>query len=132
MVCHISVQNPGVKFLDYKPHEKGIINAIEFLRWSNGSQFVTGGCDHGVVLWTEKEEGWQPRLLHRTLHSSSVTGVGGIANKNNIISSGLFTFFTFYHTIWILDLHFSPVKNKAVLMSFFLINFYMNFQFYQH
>ncbi|KAG0622880.1 hypothetical protein M758_3G131100 [Ceratodon purpureus] len=77
------------RFLEDKPHEKGIINTIEFMPWSNGSQFVTGGCDHGVVLWTETEKKWHPRLLHRTLHSSAVTGVGGIPNKNFVISSGM-------------------------------------------
>lgn len=90
-MCHFSVQKPGVKFLDDKPHEKGIINCIQFLPWSNGSQFVTGGCDHGVVLWTEKREGWQPELLHGKYHSSAVTGVGGIPGKNCIISAGSFT-----------------------------------------
>lgn len=88
-IINTSKKKPGVKFLDDKPHEKGIINTIQFLPWSNGSQFVTGGCDHGVVLWTEKDKGWQPQLLHRTLHSSSVTGVGGILSKNYIISSGM-------------------------------------------
>lgn len=82
------VQKAGVEFLQDKPHDKGIINNIQFLPWSNGTQFVTGGCDHAVVLWSEKEEGWKPRLLHKVLHSSSVTGVGGIPHKQLIMSSG--------------------------------------------
>jgi WD40 repeat protein len=101
-VCHIFMQKPGVKFVDDKPHEKRIVNTIEFMPWSNASQFVTGGCDHGVVLWIEKGQEWQPRLLHTTLHSSAVTGVGGIPNKNYIISSGSLFFFTWYHRIWII------------------------------
>ncbi|KAG0593909.1 hypothetical protein M758_UG030500 [Ceratodon purpureus] len=90
-IIKTSKAKSGIKprFLEDKPHEKGIINTIEFMPWSNGSQFVTGGCDHGVVLWTETEKKWHPRLLHRTLHSSAVTGVGGIPNKNFVISSGM-------------------------------------------
>lgn len=84
----VHVQKAGVEFLKDKPHDKGIINNIQFLPWSNGTQFVTGGCDHAVVLWSEKEEGWKPRLLHKVLHSSSVTGVGGIPHKQLIMSSG--------------------------------------------
>lgn len=88
-IIRTSKKKAGVEFLKDKPHDKGIINNIQFLPWSNGTQFVTGGCDHAVVLWSEKEEGWKPRLLHKVLHSSSVTGVGGIPHKQLIMSSGM-------------------------------------------
>lgn len=80
-----------MQFLNDKPHEKGIINSIQFMPWSNGTQFATAGCDHGVVLWSEKEGSdrcWQPHLLHRVLHSSSVSGVAGIPHKQLVLSSG--------------------------------------------
>jgi WD40 repeat protein len=86
------LQKPEVQFLNDKPHEKGIINSIQFMPWSNGTQFATAGCDHGVVLWSEKEGSdrcWQPHLLHRVLHSSSVSGVAGIPHKQLVLSSGL-------------------------------------------
>ncbi|CAK9190610.1 unnamed protein product [Sphagnum troendelagicum] len=91
-IINASKQKPEVQFLNDKPHEKGIINSIQFMPWSNGTQFATAGCDHGVVLWSEKEGSdrcWQPHLLHRVLHSSSVSGVAGIPHKQLVLSSGL-------------------------------------------
>ena len=77
-----------VAFLKDKPHEKGIINNIVFLPWKDGTFFTTGGCDHGVVLWKEVEKQWKAEILHRTLHSSAVMGVGGMYGKSLIVSVG--------------------------------------------
>ncbi|XP_057460119.1 uncharacterized protein LOC130750553 [Actinidia eriantha] len=77
-----------VRFLDAKPHVKGIINNIVFMPWDNVC-FVTGGSDHAVMLWTEKEENsWKPKALHRSLHSSAVMGVAGMQQKQIVLSAG--------------------------------------------
>ena len=44
--------------------------------------------DHGVVLWKEVEGQWKAEILHRTLHSSAVMGVGGMYGKSLIVSVG--------------------------------------------
>ncbi|XP_047340593.1 uncharacterized protein LOC124944380 isoform X2 [Impatiens glandulifera] len=77
-------------FLEEKPHSKGIINNIVFMPWENVS-FVTGGNDHAVMLWTEKEgenSCWKPKALHRKLHSSAVMGVTGMQQKQTVLSVG--------------------------------------------
>ncbi|KAG6423996.1 hypothetical protein SASPL_114405 [Salvia splendens] len=63
-----------VHFLEDKPHTKGIINSIAFMPWDD-KLFVTGGSDHGVVLWTEKaeEDSWTPKTLHKSFHSSAIS-----------------------------------------------------------
>ncbi|XP_014524268.1 uncharacterized protein LOC106780490 [Vigna radiata var. radiata] len=77
-----------VKFLEDKPHVKGIINGIVFMPWEN-TCFVTGGSDHAVVLWSEQEgEKWKPKVLHRNLHSSAVMGVAGMQHKQMVLSVG--------------------------------------------
>ncbi|KAK7353820.1 hypothetical protein VNO80_19272 [Phaseolus coccineus] len=77
-----------VKFLEDKPHVKGIINGIVFMPWEN-TCFVTGGSDHAVVLWSEQEgEKWKPKALHRNLHSSAVMGVAGMQHKQMVLSVG--------------------------------------------
>ncbi|TYI35430.1 hypothetical protein ES332_A03G075900v1 [Gossypium tomentosum] len=75
-------------YLEDKPHVKGIINSIIFMPWEKNC-FVTGGSDHAVVLWNEKDEDiWKPKSLHRNLHSSAVMGVAGMQQKNVILSAG--------------------------------------------
>ncbi|KAH9705670.1 WD REPEATS REGION domain-containing protein [Citrus sinensis] len=78
-----------VTFLDDKPHVKGIINSIIFLPWENPC-FATGGSDHAVVLWSERdaEDSWKPKALHRNLHSSAVMGVAGMQQKQIVLSAG--------------------------------------------
>nr|KYP48999.1 putative histone-binding protein lin-53 [Cajanus cajan] len=77
-----------VKFLEEKPHVKGVINSIVFLPWENTS-FVTGGTDHTVILWNENgENNWKPERLHRNLHSSAVMGVAGMQHKQVVLSAG--------------------------------------------
>lgn len=79
-----------VCFLEQKPHLKGIINNINFMPWDQVC-FVTGGSDHAVVLWTDKEGGensWKPKVLHRNLHSSAVMGVAGMQQKQMVLSAG--------------------------------------------
>ncbi|KAI4343544.1 hypothetical protein L6164_010881 [Bauhinia variegata] len=78
-----------VKFLENKPHVKGIINSIVFMPGEDTS-FVTGGSDHAVVLWSEKDsEGiWKPKALHRNNHSSAVMGVAGLQQKHTVLSAG--------------------------------------------
>ncbi|KAJ0054019.1 hypothetical protein Pint_01287 [Pistacia integerrima] len=78
-----------VTFLDGKPHVKGIINSIIFLPWENAS-FVTGGSDHAVILWSERdaENSWMPKALHRNMHSSAVMGVAGMQQKQIVLSAG--------------------------------------------
>ncbi|XP_057480693.1 uncharacterized protein LOC130767731 isoform X1 [Actinidia eriantha] len=77
-----------VRFLDAKPHVKGIINNIVFMPWDNVC-FVTAGSDHAVMLWTEKEENsWKSKALHRSLHSSAVMGVAGMHHKQIVLSAG--------------------------------------------
>ncbi|KAL3626747.1 hypothetical protein CASFOL_029490 [Castilleja foliolosa] len=77
-----------VSFLEDKPHSKGIINSIEFMLWDDRS-FVTGGSDHAVILWTEKEyDKWEPQLLHKHHHSSAVMGVAGMQQRKVVMSAG--------------------------------------------
>ncbi|KAK6147984.1 hypothetical protein DH2020_018896 [Rehmannia glutinosa] len=77
-----------VSFLEDKPHTKGIINSIIFTPWDDKS-FVTGGSDHAVILWTEKDEdSWKPKALHRNHHSSAVMGVAGMQHRNIVMSAG--------------------------------------------
>ncbi|KAG5234336.1 protein tipD [Salix suchowensis] len=72
-----------VTFLENKPHVKGIINGIEFMPWENNTCFVTGGSDHGVFLWNEKDEenSWKPKALHRNMHSSAQIVLSAGADK---------------------------------------------------
>ncbi|KAF8397945.1 hypothetical protein HHK36_016871 [Tetracentron sinense] len=76
-------------FLEEKPHLKGIINSILFMPWVDLC-FVTGGSDHAVILWNDKdgENLRKPKVLHRKLHSSAVMGVAGIQQKHIVISVG--------------------------------------------
>ncbi|KAL2533930.1 transducin family protein/WD-40 repeat family protein [Abeliophyllum distichum] len=78
-----------VTFLEGKPHIKGIINSIMFMPCDD-TCFVTGGSDHAVVLWTEKdgEHSWKPEALHRSIHSSAVMGVAGMQHKKVVMSVG--------------------------------------------
>uniref|UniRef100_A0A2N9FCA4 Uncharacterized protein n=1 Tax=Fagus sylvatica TaxID=28930 RepID=A0A2N9FCA4_FAGSY len=78
-----------VTFLEDKPHVKGIINSITFMPWEDAC-FVTGGSDHAVVFWKEKdgEDLWKPKALHRSMHSSAVMGVAGMQQKNIVLSVG--------------------------------------------
>ncbi|GFP82619.1 hypothetical protein PHJA_000405000 [Phtheirospermum japonicum] len=81
-------EKTGVSFLEDKPHRKGIINSIEFMPWDDRS-FVTGGSDHAVILWTEKEDDkWKPQTLHKNHHSSAVMGVAGMQHRNIVMSAG--------------------------------------------
>ncbi|XP_060205369.1 uncharacterized protein LOC132633158 isoform X1 [Lycium barbarum] len=81
-------ENTRVNFLEEKPHVRGIINSIEFMPWEE-ERFVTGGSDHAVVLWTDKdgEHSWKPKELH-SRHSSAVMGVAGLQHKNVVMSAG--------------------------------------------
>lgn len=78
-----------VSFLEGKPHVRGIINNIVFMPWEDIC-FVTGGSDHAVVCWTEKEGEslWMPKALHRSMHSSAVMGVAGMQHKKSVMSAG--------------------------------------------
>ncbi|KAK2391345.1 guanine nucleotide-binding protein subunit beta-1 [Trifolium repens] len=78
-----------VRYLEDKPHFKGIINGIDFMPWED-TCFVTGGSDHAVILWREQdgENIWKPRPLHRNLHSSAVMGVAGMQQKPIVLSAG--------------------------------------------
>ncbi|XP_021905604.1 protein tipD isoform X1 [Carica papaya] len=78
-----------VTFLEDKPHVKGIINSIIFMPWEN-TCFITGGSDHAVILWSDRdaEDSWKPRVLHRNLHSSAVMGVAGMQHKQIVLSAG--------------------------------------------
>lgn len=78
-----------VSFLQDKPHTKGIINNVMFMPWDEKA-FVTGGSDHAVVLWSEKDaEGlWKPKTLHRHNHSSAVMGIAGMQHRNIVMSVG--------------------------------------------
>lgn len=74
--------------MEDKPHVKGIINGINFMPWENAC-FVTGGCDHAVILWDEKDDNvWKPKALHRNFHSSAVMGVAGMEQKKIVLSVG--------------------------------------------
>lgn len=68
---------------------KGIINSIIFMPWEDAN-FVTGGSDHAVILWTENgtDNKWKPKALHRNLHSSAVMGVAGMQQKHIVLSAG--------------------------------------------
>ncbi|THF99190.1 hypothetical protein TEA_002649 [Camellia sinensis var. sinensis] len=96
----ISILNPNKKrgcalkemrvgYLEEKPHTKGIINIV-FMPWENIC-FVTGGSDHAIILWTEKdgENLWKPKALHRSMHSSAVMGVAGMQQKQIVLSAGV-------------------------------------------
>ncbi|KAF2311592.1 hypothetical protein GH714_025077 [Hevea brasiliensis] len=76
-----------VTYLDDKPHVKGIINSIIFMPWKSAC-FATGGSDHAVILWNEKdtENLWKPKPLHRNLHSSAVMGVAGLQQKHIVLT----------------------------------------------
>ncbi|KAM3359545.1 putative protein isoform X1 [Capsicum galapagoense] len=78
-----------VSFLEEKPHVKGIINNIIFMPWED-IQFVTGGSDHAVIMWNNRdgENSWKPKALHRSLHSSAVMGVAGLQHKKVVMSAG--------------------------------------------
>uniref|UniRef100_A0A0D3FRF6 Uncharacterized protein n=1 Tax=Oryza barthii TaxID=65489 RepID=A0A0D3FRF6_9ORYZ len=76
-----------VSFLPVKPHTKGIINNINFMPWSDVC-FVTGGSDHAVILWQEKDDSWNHKKVHKDLHSSAVMGVAGLQQKSTILSVG--------------------------------------------
>ncbi|XP_043694718.1 U5 small nuclear ribonucleoprotein 40 kDa protein-like [Telopea speciosissima] len=85
-----SQERKRVKFLEEKPHLKGIINSIVFMPWVDVC-FTTGGSDHAVILWSEKDDGeqlWKPKVLHRSLHSSAVMGVAGMQQKQIVLSTG--------------------------------------------
>ncbi|KAA8521099.1 hypothetical protein F0562_011748 [Nyssa sinensis] len=77
-----------VSFLEEKPHVKGIINNIVFMLWDSVC-FITGGNDHAVVLWTEKDGDnfWEPKVLHNSLHSSAVMGVAGMHQRQIVMSA---------------------------------------------
>ncbi|CAG7910826.1 unnamed protein product [Brassica rapa] len=77
------------KFLKDRPHSKGLINRIMFTPWDDPC-FITGGCDHAVVLWREQCESnaWKSRLLHKDLHTSAVMGVAGMRHNNLVLSCG--------------------------------------------
>ena len=70
-----------VTFIPEKPHTKGIINNISFMPWSDAC-FVTGGSDHAVIIWEDKDDSWKTKRLHKDFHSSAVTGVTGLQQKN--------------------------------------------------
>ncbi|XP_076882655.1 uncharacterized protein LOC143531192 isoform X2 [Bidens hawaiensis] len=78
-----------VTFFEDKPHVKGIVNSIMFMPWEDVC-FITGGSDHAVVQWTEKngEDSWKPKVLHRSMHSSAVMGVAGMQQKQMVVSVG--------------------------------------------
>ncbi|CAL0305216.1 unnamed protein product [Lupinus luteus] len=78
-----------VKFLEDKPHVKGLINGIDFMPWED-TCFVTGGSDHSVILWSEQDgdNKWKSKPLHRNLHSSAVMGVAGMQQKQIVLSAG--------------------------------------------
>uniref|UniRef100_A0A0D9W1H0 Uncharacterized protein n=1 Tax=Leersia perrieri TaxID=77586 RepID=A0A0D9W1H0_9ORYZ len=87
----VSVMNRSMPkqktFLPVKPHTKGIINNINFMPWSDVC-FVTGGSDHAVILWQEKDDSWTHKKLHKDSHSSAVMGVAGLQQKSTILSVG--------------------------------------------
>ncbi|EOA20119.1 hypothetical protein CARUB_v10000397mg [Capsella rubella] len=77
------------KFLEDRPHSKGLINRIMFTPWDDPC-FITGGSDHAVVLWRDQSENnaWKSTLLHRDSHSSAVMGVAGMRHNNLVLSCG--------------------------------------------
>lgn len=60
-----------------------------FMPWEDNC-FATGGSDHAVVFWSEKERdnSWKPKVLHKSVHSSAVMGVAGMRPKKIIMSAG--------------------------------------------
>ena len=76
-----------VTFLPAKPHTKGIINTINFMPWSD-TCFLTGGSDHAVILWQEKDDAWNHKKVHKDSHSSAVNGVAGLQQRKTILSVG--------------------------------------------
>jgi hypothetical protein len=79
-------------FLEKKPHDRGIINRINFMPWRGQiSCFVTSGSDHAVVLWKEDEKDgcWGQELLHMNHHTSAVMGAFGLQYKEAVLSVGL-------------------------------------------
>ncbi|KAL2935585.1 hypothetical protein RDABS01_018703 [Bienertia sinuspersici] len=83
-------QSSRVSFIEEKPHVRGIINCVTFMPWDD-TCFATGGSDHAVVFWNEKDGGydaWKPKVLHRNLHSSAVMGVAGMRHKQMVVSGG--------------------------------------------
>ena len=74
-----------VTFLPAKPHTKGIINTINFMPWSD-TCFLTGGSDHAVILWQEKDDAWNHKKVHKDSHSSAVNGVAGLQQRKTILS----------------------------------------------
>ncbi|KAL5707911.1 hypothetical protein ACHQM5_018760 [Ranunculus cassubicifolius] len=78
-----------VTYLEDTPHVKGIINNIVFMPWDDLC-FATGGSDHAVILWKEKDvqNSWKYKPLHRNLHSSAVIGVAGLQQKHIVLSAG--------------------------------------------
>ena len=83
----VSCEQKKVSFLPEKPHLKGIINNILFMPWADLC-FATGGSDHAVILWNEKDDSWKPKTIHRNQHSSAVMGVAGLQQKKVILSVG--------------------------------------------
>lgn len=88
-ILSLNSSQKKVTFLEEKPHLKGIINSIEFMPYDDLC-FATGGSDHAVVLWSDKDgvNLWKPKPLHRNLHSSAVMGVAGIQQKQILLSVG--------------------------------------------
>ncbi|XP_057832136.1 uncharacterized protein LOC131042833 isoform X2 [Cryptomeria japonica] len=88
-IINLNVSKKKVTFLEEKPHIKGIVNSISFMPWEDLC-FATGGSDHAVIMWTEKEGGggWKPKTLHRNQHSSAVMGVAGLQQKQIVLSAG--------------------------------------------
>jgi WD40 repeat protein len=55
--------------------------------WSD-TCFLTGGSDHAVILWQEKDDSWNHKRVHKDLHSSAVYGVAGLQQRKTIVSVG--------------------------------------------
>jgi hypothetical protein len=75
-----------------KPHDRGIINRINFMPWrGQTSCFVTSGSDHAVVLWKEDEKNWcwGQESLHMNHHTSAVMAAFGFQYKEAVLSVGL-------------------------------------------
>ncbi|XBI74615.1 hypothetical protein VPH35_068117 [Triticum aestivum] len=87
-MMNLNTSGQKVTFLQAKPHTKGIINNINFMPWSD-TCFMTGGSDHAVMLWQEKDDSWNHKKVHRDLHSSAVMGVAGLQQRKTIISVGM-------------------------------------------
>lgn len=88
-IINLNASKKRVTFLDEKPHVRGIVNSIIFMPWDDLC-FATGGSDHAVIMWSEKEGGigWKPKTLHRNLHTSAVMGVAGMQQKSIVLSAG--------------------------------------------